>query len=67
MKLPISLHVLVVGLMIAAGLALFATALQGVAHMDTSLEMAAARSAPDPALVQETGYDCPAPDRHEDV
>jgi hypothetical protein len=50
---------------IASGLALFASALQGVASMDTSLEVAASRATPPHALVQETAgpYDCPDRER----
>ena len=61
MKLPISLHRLVVAMVVTAGLALFASALHGVARIDTSLEVAATRATPDRILVQETrsGHDCP--------
>jgi hypothetical protein len=41
-----------------AGTALFGSALKGVARIDTSLELAAKRSTPDRALVQQTSYDC---------
>ena len=69
MRLPTTFHHLVVAVVIAAGLALFASALQGVTRMDTSLEVAATRTAPDRALVQETSYRadgaCPfRPGRH---
>lgn len=40
---------------IVTGAALFATALQGVARVDTTLELAAARSTPERTLVLETG------------
>ena len=59
MRVPTTLHRLVAAVVVIAGMALVASALQGVARMDTSLEMAATRSIPDRALVQEASYDCP--------
>lgn len=59
---------------IVTGLALFASALQGVARVDTALDVAASRATPDGALVQETrggwsarGTDCPHDDGREPV
>jgi hypothetical protein len=62
MRLPITLHLLVLAMVITAGLALFASALLGVARIDTSLEVAATRATPDRMLVQEKHSDedpCP--------
>ena len=61
MSLPTSLHRLVVVMVVTAGVALFASALQGVARIDTSLEVAATRATPDRLLVQESHSrdDCP--------
>ena len=60
-----------VAAVIASGLALFASALSGVAGMDATLEVAASRATPDRALVQETTdrLDCPyrAPQDREPV
>ena len=69
MRLPTPLHRLVVAAVVATGIGLFGTALQGVARMDTSLEVAAARATPDRALVQETRADgdCPYRSDREDV
>jgi hypothetical protein len=71
MRLPISLHRPVVAMVVTAGLALFASALHGVARIDSSLEVAATRATPDRILVQEShsGDDCPYPYRsdREDV
>jgi hypothetical protein len=67
MRLPATLHRLVAALVVIAGMALVASALNGVARMDTSLEMAATRSTPDHALVQETSYDCPYRAQRDEV
>jgi hypothetical protein len=58
-----------VAAVIVTGLALFASALQGVARMDTSLEVAASRATPDRALVLETAdhRDCPYRERSDRV
>ena len=58
-----------VAAVIASGLVLFGSALQGVASMDTTLEVAASRATPDRALVQETAGrgDCPYRDRRDRV
>jgi hypothetical protein len=66
MKLLTTLRQGAVAAVIASGLALFASALQGLAGIDTSLQVAASRATPDRALVQETAdrWDCPdRPDR----
>jgi hypothetical protein len=52
-----------VAAVIATGLALFASALQGVTRMDTSLQVAATRATPDRLLVQETYSHPDCPDR----
>ncbi len=67
MRLPTPLRRFAVAAVIATGIGLFGTALQGVARMDTALEVAAARTAPDRALVEETrsGRDCPYRDRSD--
>jgi hypothetical protein len=67
MRVPFTLPLLGVVAVIATGLVLFASALHGVTRMDTSLQLAAARSTPDRALVQETSYDCPYLDRRANV
>jgi hypothetical protein len=69
MRLPSTFHRWVVAGVVATGLGLFGSALQGVARMDTSLEVAATRAAPDRALVQETRYDgdCPYRAHSDDV
>lgn len=69
MRLPTTLRLGAVAAVIVTGLALFASALQGVARMDTSLEIAAYRSTPDRALVQETAdhRDCPYRERRDRV
>ena len=61
MRLLTTLRRGAVAAVILTGLALFASARQGVARMDTSLEVAASRATPDRALVQETAdhRDCP--------
>jgi hypothetical protein len=60
MKLLTPLRRGAVAAVIVSGIALFASALQGVASMDTSLEVAASRATPPRALVQETpDRDCP--------
>ena len=58
-----------VAAVIVIGLSLFASALHGVARMDTSLDVAASRAAPDRALVQETAKprDCPYGERRDPV
>jgi hypothetical protein len=69
MRLPITLPLLGIVAVIATGLGLLASALHGVARIDTSLQVAAARSAPDRALVQEARFDgdCPYRERRDRV
>jgi len=66
MRLPTPLHRLVVAAVVATGIGLFGTALQGVARMDTSLEVAAARATPDRALIEEARADGDCPYRGRD-
>jgi hypothetical protein len=69
MKLLTTLRRGAVAAVVATGLVLFGSALQGIAGMDASLEVAASRPAPDRALVQEVPdrRDCPYDDRRERV
>ena len=69
MRLLTPLRLGTVAAVIVTGLALFASALQGLARMDTSLEVAASRATPDRALVQETAEhrDCPYGERRDPV
>jgi hypothetical protein len=69
MRILSSLRQGTIAAVIVIGLALFAASLQGVARIDTSLELAASRSTPDRALVEETAddRDCPYGDRRDRV
>lgn len=69
MRVPTPLRQGTVAAVIVTGLALLGSALQGVARMDTSLEVAASRATPDRGLVQETAAhrDCPYRERSDRV
>jgi hypothetical protein len=52
---------------IAVGAALFASALQGITRMDTSLAAAVTRTTGDGALVEPTSYPCLQHGAHDEV